>query len=78
MDSGTSLEILLPSSVENAILGRSCGLLPFAGCKDKGCCKRTRVEHRGSNCKTGLGESAASLLLSVSIVAHTEQKPLVF
>lgn len=78
MDAGASLEILSHSSVENVKLGGICGLLPFAGCKDKGCCKKTRVEHRGSKCKIGLGESAAPLLLSVPIVAHSEQKPLVF
>lgn len=78
MDAGTGSEILPLGSAENVKFGGSCGPLPFAGCEDKGCCERTRVARRGSDCKRGLGESAAPLLLSAPIVARTGQKPLVF
>jgi len=78
MDAGTGLETLPLSSGENLKFGGSCGPLPFAGCNVKGCCERTRVARRGSGCKMGLGESAAPLLLSAPIVAHTGQKPLSF
>lgn len=66
------------SSVGNVKFWGNRGPLPFASCKDKECCKRTRVACRGSDCKIGLGESAAPLLLSAPIVAHTGQKALVF
>lgn len=78
MGAGSVLDILPLSSVVNVEFRGSCGLLPFAGCKDKGSCKRPRVPCRGSDCEISLGESAAPLLLSAPIVTHAEQKPLVF
>lgn len=78
MGAGSILEILPLSSVVNVKFRGSCGLLLFAGCRDKEHCKRTCVSCRGSDCKISLVENAAPLLLSAPIVTHSEQKPLVF
>lgn len=75
---GSVFAMLPLSSVANVKFRGICGLLPFAGCNDKGCCKRTCVSCRDSDCKITLGESAAPLLLSVPVVTHSEQKSLVF